>query len=124
MEQVYIYVSDEHELGRHLTTLTLFRMQFNLFKSGVRQMPKLKERQWRKGEPPVITNEDNELLLVPATLGNLTTERYSGGVDDPAGLLGWAIAQDLYKLIQGHLEKRVSYGELRRAVEVYKEVTE
>ena len=123
MEQVYIYVSDQYGADPYLTTLEQFRADLaELFKNGeMGSPPELRKRYWHKSRPPEIVDERGMAVLVPATLNRLSIRT---GVFDPAGLLGWAIAQDLYKLIQGHLEKRVSYGELRRAVEVYKEVTE
>ena len=123
MEQVYIYVSDQYGADPYLTTLEQFRADlaelFNTEEWG--PQAELTERYWHEDKPPEIVDECGMAVLVPATLDQLSIRT---GVFDPAGLLGWAIAQDLYKLIQGHLEKRVSYGELRRAVEVYKEVTE
>lgn len=80
----------------------------------------LVKRQWSTLEPPhYLDPDDGRAVLVPATLENLRYHR----PHDPGGLLGWALAQDLARLIVGHLEKRVSYGELRVAMEGWEEVT-
>lgn len=121
MEQIYIYVSDQFGTDPYLTTLPLFQAELSsLFKDeGWGSPPELVERQWHENEPPIYTDGGNTITLAPATLENLT--RFTGWIDS-YNLLGWAIAQDLARLIEGHLGRGVGFGELRRAVEMYEEV--
>ena len=126
MEQVYIYVGDEYDTNAHLTTLSLFQAELvSVYKdTGKGSPPELTERKWSKLDAPVIVTKEGWIRLIPATLETLTAEGYKGTWTDPAGLLGWAIAQDFYRLIKGHCDSRgVGFGELRRAVEMYNQTT-
>ena len=122
-ETIYIYTSDKYgNPGPFLCTLPQLRADLEeLAELEDWEPSRLRERTWAIDQPPVIMDQDNDIIAEVATLESL--ERY-GVPEDGGGLFWEVVTLELAGTMTRFLTKQATYGELRRVMELYRRVIE
>ena len=121
MDTIYIYTSDTYgNPGPYLTTLPQLQADLDeLAESEGWEKVELSERLWATDRPPVIVDQDGEIIAEAATLESLET--YQG---TPGGALWWeVVARATGGALAGLLGKTITYGQARRVMGVYDQLT-
>ena len=120
-ETIYIYTSDKYgNPGPFLCTLPQLRADLEeLAELEDWEPSRLRERTWAIDQPPVIMDQDNDIIAEVATLESLET--YQG----TPGALWWeVVTRELAQVLERFLAKQATYGELRRVMELYRRLVE
>ena len=118
---IYIYTSDKYgNPGPFLCTLPQLRADLESRKELADWEPsRLRERTWAVDQPPVIMDQDNDIIAEVATLETLAEK----GV--PIEGAAWeVVAREGWRLVRDLLAKRATYGKLRRALGLYHQMVE
>jgi len=122
-ETIYIYTTDKYgNPGAYLTTLAQLRADLEELVEGEEweEPSQLREREWAIDQPPTVIDQDNDIIAEAATLEGLATYNVVR-----SGALWWeVVAREGWGLIAGLLEKRATFGVLRRALAVYRLLVE
>lgn len=122
-ETIYIYTTDKYgNPGPYLTTF--LQLQGDLDELATFhhwEKVTLEERSWAVDQPPVLMDQDNEIVAEVATLETLAEY----GVREDGALFWEVLAREGWGLIEGLLgkERGVTFGRLREGLGRYQSLT-